>query len=193
MFKYLVHAVFCLVVLLSACKPAAHESIEPLNEQTPRPVEPQHSGNKKNNEQVAEADSSIILALATVNKWRKSGCSCGDETMPPASELNWDAKLYDAALAHASDMHTNNYFSHTSKNGNNVYQRLTQAGYITNTTNILAYGENIAFGNLDLETAVQKWLESPSHCVNLMRASYQEMAIARSGNYWVQVFGAMRD
>ena len=192
MFKYLVPAVFCLFVLLSACEPMAHESVEPLDEQNLDTTKPQASGNK-DDDQPVETDSTIILALATVNKLRESGCDCGDESMPSTSKLGWDAKLYDAALAHAKDMHAHNYFSHTGKNGDNIYQRLTQSGYITNTTNILAYGENIAFGNFDLEIVVQKWLESPSHCVNMMRESYQEMAIAHSGNYWVQVFGARRN
>ncbi len=192
MYKYVALAVFCLVVSLSACEPSAHESVEPIDERTASIPEHQGKGDDEDDQQV-ETDSTIILALATVNKWRESGCDCGAETMLPVSKVQWSAKLYDAALAHAKDMHANNYFSHTSKNGDNIYQRLVQSGYISDDGSILAYGENIAFGYQDLETVVEKWLESPSHCVNLMREPYQEMAIAQSGNYWVQVFGAHRD
>src|SRR5690606_18279367 len=117
-------------------------------------------------------------ALAVVNEWRQKGCKCGDVSLPPTSKVTWNTKLYLAALAHAKDMHQNNYFSHTSPSGANVYNRLVESGYIDDSRTILTYGENIAFGDFDLQAAVQKWLGSPSHCANLMRDSYKEMAIA---------------
>ena len=49
---------------------------------------------------------------------------------------------------------------------------------------------------MQADVAVQRWIDSPSHCVNLMQASYTEMALAfavnpksEGGIYWVQVFG----
>ncbi len=195
MLKYLILAVSCLFVfllalLLSACEPTTYEPIDDADIDTP---DTSTKPSDKDDNQREETDSTIILTLSEVNRWRESGCKCGDQFMPATEKLAWNTKLYDAALAHAKDMHTNNYFSHTSKNGDNIYHRLTHAGYITKDTDVITYGENIAFGNFDLETVVQKWLESPSHCTNMMRDSYREMAIARSGNYWVQVFGAKRD
>ena len=190
MLKRVVSAVFCLLALLSACEPNGTESMEPvLTEGTDISL-----GNGQTNPgNPAVMDASAVAALAEVNALRQKGCKCGDEPMPPTSRVAWNAKLYDAALAHAKDMHIHNYFSHTSPSGENVYHRLVASGYISDAIGVLTYGENIAFGNFDLAAAVQKWLASPSHCANMMRGSYREMAIAHDGNYWVQVFGATRE
>ncbi|SEK18740.1 CAP domain-containing protein [Parapedobacter koreensis] len=191
MLKYLTQAAICLFVLVSACEPNSSESLEPV------PTEPKDIPSGKEDDDssdtLIETDSTIILALAEVNALRQKGCNCGDQTMPSTSKVTWNAALYAAALAHAKDMQLNDYFNHTSPSGENVYHRLIKAGYISTSSAVLAYGENIAFGKFDTETAVQKWFESPSHCANLMRDTYKEMAIAHDGNYWVQVFGAKRE
>ncbi|WP_449049905.1 CAP domain-containing protein [Parapedobacter sp.] len=144
-------------------------------------------------EGVVGLDSNAVNALAEVNRWRQEGCTCGDVPLPATTKVTWNNELYQAALAHAQDMHKNNYFSHTSPSGENLYNRLVQSGYIDDSRSILTYGENIAFGSFDIQTAVQKWLDSPSHCANLMREAYREMAIAHDGGYWVQVFGTPRE
>ncbi|MFC3198893.1 CAP domain-containing protein [Parapedobacter deserti] len=195
MLKHSVLAVFCSFALLSACEPNANESMEPVPRDPPGAVH-QEGGKKEDQSgggEPAESDSTIIIALSEINTWRQAGCDCGDEAKPAAEKVTWNAKLYAAALAHAKDMNTKSYFSHTSLSGENVYHRLVQSGYISGTSSVLAYGENIAFGNFDLKGAVQKWLGSPSHCANIMRNSYREMAIAHDGKYWVQVFGTRRD
>ncbi len=190
MLKSLVPAVLCLLALLSACEPNGSESMEPVPKDEPTIS----SGNgEKNPGNPIVMDSSAVHALAEVNAWRQKGCECGEEAMPPTSKVAWNAELYAAALAHAKDMHTRNYFGHTSPSGENVYHRLIASGYMSDAAGVLAYGENIAFGDFDLVAAVQKWLASPSHCANMMRGSYREMAIAHDGNYWVQVFGATRE
>ncbi len=190
MLKQLVPAVLCLLALLSACEPNSSESLEPVPKDTSdRPAEKKEDSGDSS----MEIDSSATAALAAVNAWRQKGCECGSESMPPTSKVTWNSELYDAALAHAKDMHVNSYFSHTSPSGENVYHRLVKAGYVNNSVEIRTYGENIAFGNFDLKAAVQKWLGSPSHCANVMREAYREMAIAHHGNYWVQVFGTKRE
>lgn len=191
MLRHVVLMTFCVFALLPACEPNSSESLEPVTTQPP----PVSSNNEQpsGEDDVVGLDSSALLALTEVNTWRQKGCMCGDITMPATVKVNWNNDLYDAALAHAKDMHANNYFSHTSPSGENVYNRLVQSGYISDSRMILTYGENIAFGNFNLKAAIQKWLDSPSHCANLMRDSYREMAIAHHGNYWVQVFGAIRE
>jgi len=181
--------VSCVFALLSACEPNGSESIEPVIEQEQVPSDKESS----QQDDMVVLDSSAVRALAEVNAWRQKGCQCGDVSVPATAKVTWNNKLYEAALAHAKDMYQNNYFSHTSLSGENVYNRLVRSGYIEDSRSILTYGENIAFGNFDLKAAIQKWLDSPSHCANLMRDSYREMAIAHDGNYWVQVFGATRD
>ena len=187
MLRYAASVALCVFALLSACEPNGSESMEPESQ------EGLGGSSQKVQDMVVIPDSSALLALAEVNAWRQKGCACGAVSMPPTTKVTWNSKLYEAALAHAKDMHTNNYFSHTTPSGENVYHRLVQSDYIKDSRSILTYGENIAFGNFDLKTAIRKWLDSPSHCANLMRASYQEMAIAHDGNYWVQVFGTKRE
>lgn len=191
MLKYVASTAFCVFALLSACEPNGSESMEPVTEKGSA-ISPGNGQTGQGNN-IIDLDSSAVEALAEVNHWRQQGCECGDVSMPATTKVTWNNELYKAALAHAKDMHANNYFSHTSPAGENVYNRLLQSGYIDDSRSILTYGENIAFGNFDLQTAVKKWLDSPSHCANLMRASYREMAIAHDGNYWVQVFGATRN
>ncbi|GGC17456.1 hypothetical protein GCM10011386_06660 [Parapedobacter defluvii] len=191
MLKRLVPAVFCLLAVLSACEPNVSESLEPV---LPKESSDHSLGGEKDDpaDLPVENDTTISSMLNAVNALRQTGCDCGEQSMPATGKLVWNVKLYEAALNHAKDMHANNYFSHTSPSGENVYQRLVASGYISNAGNILAYGENIAFGDFDLDKAIQKWLTSPSHCANMMRDTYEEMAIAHEGNYWVQVFGAKR-
>ncbi|MEC3880498.1 CAP domain-containing protein [Parapedobacter sp. 10938] len=191
MLKYVASVAFCVFALLFACEPNGSELMEPVVGQEPN----RSPGNEQANQQdgTTALDAKAVQALAEVNNWRQKGCTCGDVSMPATTKVTWNSKLYEAALAHAKDMNANNYFSHTSPSGENVYNRLVQSGYIGDIRTILAYGENIAFGNFDLQAAVKKWLDSSSHCANLMRDSYREMAIAHDGNYWVQVFGATRD
>src|SRR6478735_7313557 len=79
------------------------------------------------------------LMLQLVNDTRKKGCQCGDTWYPPAPRLSWNDQLEAAAFNHSKDMAQNNYFSHTSPNGDKAGNRIRQAGY-----NWMAYGENIA-------------------------------------------------
>lgn len=188
MLKYLVSTALCAFAFLSACEPNSNELLDPASSEPPKTtIDPIEQPTP------IETDSSIILALAEVNAWREKGCECGAQTMPVVSKVTWNTKLYNAALAHAKDMQAKSYFSHTSQTGENVYHRLTSSGYASTATDMLAYGENIAFGNFDIAAVVRKWLASPSHCANIMRESYKEMAIAYDGKYWVQVFGAKRN
>ena len=194
MLKNIAQAVAWLLILFAACEPLEHESIEASNgNDVGAPAAPPPDTGTSGGGGTVETDPVIIQALAATNAYRSAGCTCGDTLMPKTSEVSWNPVLYTAALAHAQDMEQRNYFSHISPEGNNLYQRLTQAGYISQETAVFAYGENIAFGAFDLEAVVGKWIESPSHCINLMRGAYQEMAIAQSGHYWVQVFGARQD
>ncbi len=125
------------------------------------------------------------LALQLVNNIRGQGCNCGSTYMPLVPPVSWNNLLEAAALAHAQDMYTNNYFSHTGKDGSTPGQRITRAGYAWR-----AYGENIAKGYQSEQAVVDGWLQSEGHCLNIMSSSFKEMGLARVGNYWVQEFGA---
>lgn len=139
-------------------------------------------------EQVGELEA---LVISLVNDARSRARRCGDRPMAAAPPVRADARLRAAAAAHASDMAGLSFFSHTGTDGSQVAERARRSGYAWRTV-----GENIAAGQMTAEAAMQGWLQSPSHCANLMQPGYTEMGLAfavnpqsESGVYWVQVFG----
>lgn len=132
--------------------------------------------------------------LTLVNQARSRPRRCGNEAFPAARAVRLNATLQGVASTHAADMARNSYFSHTGRDGKGVDGRASRAGYPWR-----AIGENIAAGQLEADAAVQGWLDSPGHCVNIMSPTYTEMGVAfavnsksSAGIYWVQVFGAAR-
>ena len=133
--------------------------------------------------------------LASVNAARASARSCGDRRFGPAAPVRWNPALGEAALAHSRDMAAKRYFNHKARDGSQVAQRATRAGYQWSRV-----GENIAFGQSSPAEAVAGWLESPGHCANIMNPGFTEMGAAygiaaerRSGLvYWTQVFASPR-
>jgi uncharacterized protein YkwD len=123
--------------------------------------------------------------LELVNAVRKTGCNCGNTTMPPVAVITWNDKLAKAAYDHSADMKTNDYFSHTNLSGLGPGQRITAAGYTWKTM-----GENIAMGYSSEQAVISAWLSSEGHCKNIMSGSFKEMGAGRQDTYWTQVFGA---
>lgn len=132
---------------------------------------------------VEQLNKTKVLRL--VNDIRAKGCQCGDTWYKPVAPLLWNDQLETAAIAHSRDMQTRNYFAHKSPEGQNAGIRIDQAGYKWK-----AFGENIGMGYRDEAEVVQAWKTSPSHCKNLMSATFKDMAVARSGPYWTQAFGS---
>lgn len=128
--------------------------------------------------------------LRQINKVRAEGCKCGGTYMPPVQPLIWNNQLQMAALGHAQDMARNNYFSHNSKNGDKIKERITKAGYSPAGFQYFTIGENIALGQRSIQEVMTGWLNSPGHCKNLMNPAFQEVGIAMEKYYWVQDFGA---
>ena len=139
-------------------------------------------------EPVPEVSSSGVnktLVLQLVNDVRKKGCQCGDTWYPPAAAVTWNDLLERAAINHSKDMSQNNYFSHTSPNGDNAGARIREVGYLW-----MAYGENIAMGYNNEKEVVAGWIKSPGHCKNIMNRNYKEMGVAKVNSYWTQTFGS---
>ncbi|GGL11730.1 CAP domain-containing protein [Deinococcus radiotolerans] len=131
--------------------------------------------------------------LDLTNAARAVARTCGTTSYPAAPALTWNAPLAQAAQGHATDMATQNYFSHTSKDGRTFSQRITNAGYTPYRT----IGENIAAGQTTPQAVVDGWLKSEGHCRNIMNPSFKELGVgyAYAGtstykHYWVQDFGA---
>jgi uncharacterized protein YkwD len=125
--------------------------------------------------------------VAEVNRRRASAQSCGSRgTYTAAASLRWNGTLFDAATAHARDMVTNNFFSHTGSNGSTVSVRINATGY-----GWASVGENIAAGQPTVSRVVDAWMGSDGHCANLMNPVMEEFAVAcvyntvNRSNYWV--------
>lgn len=129
--------------------------------------------------------------LTLVNQKRASGATCGGVAKPPVPALTSNSKLRCAARMHAKDMATQNYFSHTSKNGTAFFQRITNAGYTWTSV-----AENIAAGQATAAAVVAGWMASTGHCNNIMSATLTNIGVGYANgpastykHYWVQDFG----
>ena len=140
------------------------------------------SGGPGSTNTVYNVDKAVMLPL--VNNVRQSGCNCGSTVMPPVSPVAWNDLLALAADNHSKDMLANNYFNHTGLNGSTPGDRIRAVGY-----NWRAYGENIAYNYPTEQSVMTGWLNSEGHCKNIMNGTFNEMGVAREGNYWTQEFG----
>ncbi len=121
--------------------------------------------------------------LNLVNEYRRRGCNCGGRYMPPAPPLQWNARIEQAALRHATDMNRHANYSHKGTDKSQPDMRLDEAGYKWS-----AVAENIAWGYYDFRSVLIGWMKSPSHCKNLMSTKFTEFGAARFGDCWVQDF-----
>lgn len=131
--------------------------------------------------------------LDRINKARQKGCNCGHTYMPPAPPMIWNDQLEDAAGKHAKDMDKHDYFSHTSKDGRSMADRITAAGYSFKGFKSFTVGENIALGQMSIEEVMNGWLKSEGHCRNLMNPAFKEVGVAEIDHYWVQDFGGREE
>ena len=127
--------------------------------------------------------------LTLINKTRAKGCNCGKTYYPPAPPIVWNDNLEDAARGHAKDMARKQYFSHDSKDGRNMEERIVSAGYVFKGYKSFAIGENIAFGQTSIAEVMSGWFRSEGHCKNLMNPDFKEVGVPEVNKYWVQDFG----
>jgi uncharacterized protein YkwD len=111
--------------------------------------------------------------LCVVNETRR------DWGRPP---LDAQRNLRRAAAWQASDMTENDYFSHTSPDGDTLGDRLDQANFIPRSDRWGA-GENLAAGRADAGSPaeiVDGWMNSHDHRVNLLDPGFTMAGIAAS-------------
>ncbi len=132
------------------------------------------------------------IGLLLVNQARENKRWCGLKRYSSTTKLQLNRQLERTSYKHAQNMATQNYFSHVARDGSNVGDRATQAGYAWRNI-----GENIAAGQQSLKEVIDAWVASPSHCKNIMNPAFTEMGLScvssTQGNfkhYWVHVFGA---
>lgn len=84
-----------------------------------------------------------------------------------AAPLRLDSVLTDAAQYHATDMATNNFFSHTNLIGQSASDRLRMVGY-----HYPYAAENIFWGPRNTFEAHAGWMNSPGHRNNIINQDY---------------------
>ncbi len=126
--------------------------------------------------------------LKYVNQARAKSRKCGTQSFAAAQAVVWNHNLEKAAYLHSKDMADNKYFSHISKNGTDPGARILAQNY-----QYKSFGENIysASGfNPSPSEIIEQWLNSPTHCVNIMTPNFKEMAVGEYKNHWTQLFGS---
>ena len=123
--------------------------------------------------------------LEQVNELRKTGCECGGEWMPPVPPVAWDSTLAETGRLHSTDMHDQEYFDHTGRDGSKPWDRAGRLGYRSSSM-----GENIAHGYHNEAAVFRGWRYSPGHCKNMMAAGFKDMGVGRYDDYWTMVLGS---
>ncbi|MEU9238916.1 CAP domain-containing protein [Streptomyces sp. NPDC048385] len=101
-----------------------------------------------------------------------------------------DPQLAAAAQAYSTDMAARDFYSHTSPEGTQPWDRAAAAGSRRRTI-----GENIACGQRSAAEVVDGWMNSPGHRANILRPDFTHLGTGfagggRAGTYWTQLFGA---
>lgn len=97
--------------------------------------------------------------------------------------LQWDEETAEVAFAHSLDMHDHNYFSHTSPNNGELLDRLQAKEILFQFA-----GENIAAKYVDGIAAVEGWLNSEGHRVNLLNEDFTHLGVGVYRDYYTQNF-----
>ena len=111
--------------------------------------------------------------IAAVNQLRATEQKCGEQIFPASAPLVWNVKLQRAAYEHSAQMAITNLVSHASLDARRPADRVHAMGY-----RFAALGENICAGEFDIPGAIKAWLDSPSHCKQMLSADYTELGVA---------------
>ena len=110
----------------------------------------------------------------------------------PKQPLTFNARLYEAARLHSQDMVAQDYFSHTSADGQGVSDRITATGY-----QYWTWGENIAYSSstapvdevkevVDFHDlfVIDAGVTGRGHRTNIFEENFREVGIGTAhGNY----------
>ncbi|MFA1818685.1 CAP domain-containing protein [Virgibacillus oceani] len=98
-------------------------------------------------------------------------------------ELSWEESVHEVAFAHSKDMADNDYFSHSSLNGDGLKERLSEVEVFYRTA-----GENIAAQYPDAPSAMEGWLNSEGHREALFNEGYTHLGVGVYRFYYTQNF-----
>ena len=139
-------------------------------------------------ERPISAPAPVTQAPSVVENSSFAGLLNGVRMDNGVSDLTFDARLGTAAQTHANDMYTNDYFSHSGHQGDEVWDRVADTGY-----NWDRVGENIAKGQTSQAEVMNDWVNSPTHQPNNINPEFEDFGLGRAGSggdtRWVLVFG----
>jgi uncharacterized protein YkwD len=155
---------------------------------------------------ISETDKEKFLNA--INNARAEARDCGDGNgmLPAVGELSWNDDLYKASYEHNYDMLNTNIFGHNGSGTqydisgiklnkkSDPLDRVKNNGYIDASLSVYGVGENVADGHTTIQSAVDAWLKSTGHCVNIMNGDFKEMGLSKidngnNGFLWTNVFG----
>jgi uncharacterized protein YkwD len=99
------------------------------------------------------------------------------------SPLQWDEKTSNVAFLHSKDMMDQQYFSHESKDGRTLSDRLQEGN-----ASFMQAGENIAANYTDGLAAVEGWMNSEGHRKTLLNDEYTHLGVGAYQKYYTQNF-----
>jgi len=192
------YSFFIMIILFTVNSSTGASEIGPLNVKfnTPYPY---------------DNDRTMVKTyLNVINILRSKPRRCGNKgTFKATVPLKWSDKLYRAASEHAYDMATHNLLNHYGSgkatditgrrkgHASKASERGKFHGYTYSKA--FAFAENIGAGQKNLSEIVKAWMNSPSHCANIMNPNFREMALAKSTNpntryktYWTLDLGYRR-
>ncbi len=97
--------------------------------------------------------------------------------------LDWDEDTSAVAFGHSKDMRDNAYFSHHSPTHGDLGERLTNGG-----VQYQRAAENIAARYVDAGAAMEGWLNSEGHRVNLMNEDLTHLGVGVHRDFYTQNF-----
>lgn len=103
--------------------------------------------------------------------------------------LAGDPRLTAAAQAHSDEMVARGFYSHTSPDGRQPWDRAAAVGCAHR-----GIGENIACGQRSAAEVVRGWMDSPGHRASILKPDFTHIGIGfrgggEAGTYWTQLFG----
>lgn len=133
-------------------------------------------------EAIALADTSGASTSLRSEAMRAFNLVNAERSANGLSSLVWDNNLESTSAIRAEECSVS--FSHTRPNGRPWY---------TVNSKIMG-GENLAYGYYDANSAVDAWMDSPTHRENILWPEFTKVAIsvyaADDGTYyWAQEFG----
>ncbi|KGA98830.1 hypothetical protein AJ85_09085 [Alkalihalobacillus alcalophilus ATCC 27647 = CGMCC 1.3604] len=95
----------------------------------------------------------------------------------------WDQEIAEVAVKHSEDMQKHQFFSHVSPNTGDLSARIQEGGLRPRLA-----GENIAAHYVDGVAAVEGWLNSEGHRVNLLHEEFTHLGVGVYEDYYTQNF-----